>query len=301
LRAGPGAPVARLTVDRLLVFRYARTVAAHRVATTLVATVTALSAAPVASARAQRVLTVVARDTALDASPTVPAGITTIRLQLAKGAVRRDLTVHRIPAGTPPDVVARAAAGRPEKWFEQWSFGGPAMPRDSAPDAAATIDLRPGRYALVSYEVDAAGRPRADRYLWRDFTAIAAAVLIPARFSVPDAMIKVKDARMEVVGTLRSGQRTLQIENAGARAHDVMFGRLKPGKTIDDVLRWDRDRNDPPPFVYLGGLTPMSAGVIAQTRLVLQTGLHIAFCTTRHASERDRDYKRGVIATFKVN
>ena len=223
--------------------------------------------APLSSAQAQRVLTVIASDTALTlGAPSLPAGITTVRLQLT-GKSRRDLTVHRIPAGTVPADVARGAAGRPERWFEQWSFGGPAMPRDSAPDATATIDLRPCRYALVSYEVDAAGRPRGDRYIWRDFTAIAAAVLIPARFPVPDAIVKLRDGRIEATGTMRPGLRTLQFDNGGSRPHDVVIGRLKAGKTLEDVRRWDRDRNDAPPFVYVGGLTPMSMGVTAQTRL----------------------------------
>lgn len=260
----------------------------------------ASSIVPVSAAGAQRVLTVVARDTGLEASPTVPAGITTVRL-LLKGTARRDLVVHRIPAGTLPEALARGAAGRPERWFEQWSFGGPAVPRDSAPDASATMDLRPGRYALVSYEVDAAGRPRGDHYIWRDVTVIATGVLIPARFAVPDATIKIRDARMDVTGSLRPGQRTLQFENGGARPHDVVIVRLAPGKTIDDVRRWDRDHTDAPPFSYVGGLTPMSAGVTTQTRLVVQRGTYIVFCPTRHAGERERDYRRGVIASLKVN
>jgi hypothetical protein len=260
----------------------------------------AANIAPLSLAHAQRVLTVLASDTALSTSPTVPAGITTVRLQLT-GKTRRDLTVHRIPAGTMPEDVAKGAAGRRESWFQQWSFGGPSTPHDSAPDAMATVDLRPGRYALVSYVVDSAGRPRPDRYAWRDVTVIAASILIPARFPVPDATIKVKDARIEETGALRTGQRTLQFENVGARPHDVLIGRLKPGKTVDDVVRWDRDRNDPPPFVYVGGLTPMSSGMVAQTRVVLQAGTHVVFCTTRHDGQRDRDYKRGVLTSFKVN
>ena len=259
----------------------------------------AASITPFSPAHAQRVLTVLASDTALSASPTVPAGITTLRLQLT-GKTRRDLTLHRIPAGTMPEVVAKGAAGRPDSWFQQWSFGGPSTPHDSAPDAMATVDLRPGRYALVSYVVDSAGRPRPDRYAWRDVTVIAAAILIPARFPVPDATIKVKDARMDETGVLKTGQRTLQFENVGARPHDVLIGRLKPGKTVDDVIRWDRDGKEPPPFVYVGGLTPMSTSTIAQTRVVLQAGTHVVFSTVRHVGQRDRDYTRGVLTTFKV-
>jgi hypothetical protein len=270
---------------------------AHRVAS--VAIVAMLGGVPI-GAHAQRVLTVIARDTSLEVSPTVPAGLTTVRLTIT-GPIRRELVVHRIPAGTMPADLARGAAGRPERWFDRWSFGGPAVPRDSAPDATATLDLRPGRYALVAYEVDAAGRARGDKYIWRDVTAVAASVLIPARFAVPDLTVKLKDSRVDVSGPVRTGQRILQVENAGGRPHEMVVGRLKPGKTIDDVRRWDRDRSDPLPFVYVGGLTPMSNGVTAQTKLVLQTGMHVVLCTMRHSGERERDYQRGVMASFKVN
>jgi hypothetical protein len=104
-----------------------------------------------------------------------------------------------------------------------------------------------------------------------------------------------------VLGTVRTGQRILQVDNAGTRPHELMVVRLKPGKTVDDVRRWDRDRASAPPFSYVGGLTPMSTGMTAQTKLLLRTGVHVVFCVMRHASGRERDYQRGVMASFKVN
>jgi hypothetical protein len=275
-------------------FRFEPPVAAVTVAIAL------LVAAPVSRAQAQRVLTVVAHDTSLESSPTVPAGITTVRLAL-KGKAKRELVVHRVPAGTTPEELARGAAGRPERWFHDWSFGGPSVPRDSASEASATLDLRPGRYVLVAYEVDPSGRPRGDRFIWREISAIAGSVLIPARFAVPDVSMRLKDARIDVSGVVRTGQRTVQVENGGTRPHDLLIGRLKPGKTIDDVRRWDSDRTDPAPFVYVGGLTPISSGFTAQTKLVLQTGVHVVLCAMRHGGERERDYQRGVLASFQVN
>jgi hypothetical protein len=268
--------------------------------TAISAAIAVLVATPVSRARAQRVLTVVAHDTSLESSPTVPAGITTIRLAL-KGKAKRELVVHRVPAGTTPEELARGAAGRPERWFHDWSFGGPSVPRDSASEASATLDLRPGRYVLVAYEVDPSGRPRGDRFIWREISAIAGSVLIPARFAVPDVSMRLKDARIDVSGVVRTGQRTVQVENGGTRPHDLLIGRLKPGKTIDDVRRWDSDRTDPAPFVYVGGLTPISSGFTAQTKLVLQTGVHVVLCAMRHGGERERDYQRGVLASFQVN
>ena len=268
--------------------------------TVVSASIAFLVAAPVSRARAQRVLSVIAHDTSLESSPTVPAGITTVRLVL-KGKAKRELIVHRVPAGTTPEELARGAAGRPERWFHEWSFGGPSAPRDSASDASATLDLRPGRYVLVAYEVDPSGRPRGDKFIWREVSAIAGSVLIAARFPVPDLTMRIKSGQIEVSGVVRTGQRVVQVETTGGRPHDVLIGRLKPGKTVDDVRRWDRDRTDPAPFVYVGGVTPMSSGFTAQTKLVLQTGVHVVLCTMRHGGERRPDYQRGVLAAFKVN
>ena len=264
------------------------------------AAVLAGSAGVSSPVHAQRVLTVVAGDTGLVASPTIEAGLTVLRIVLA-GSTRRDLVIRRIPAGTAPEEFARGAAGRSEAWFSQSSFGGPAVPRDSASDASATVDLRPGRYALVSYEVDSAGRPRVNKYFWRMVTAVATSVLIPARFEVPDITVRVRDSRIDVSGSARPGQRTIQVENAGGRAHEIIVGRLKPGKTIADVQRWKRDKGDVAPFVYVGGVTPLGMNVTAQTRLVLQSGTYVVLCPMRNDRARAPDYELGVTATFKVS
>ena len=253
---------------------------------------------PAAALSAQRVLAVVARDTVLEVSPTVPAGVTTVRLVL-QGKARRELVVRRVPSGTPPETLIRGAAGRPIKWFAQWSFGGPAVPSDSATNASATVELRPGIYLLVAYEVDASGKARGDRYLWKQFTAVAASALIPGRFPVPDLTLKVRDARIDVEGTIRQGGRTIQVENVGGQPHELIIARLKPGKTIEDVRLWKARRAESAPFVYVGGFTPMSPGMTAQTRLTFQAGEHVVLCPLPSGRDGAAD-KGDVLTVFKV-
>jgi hypothetical protein len=287
---------------RFELFRTSRRCVARGVAQSAVVAglgIVGLVVLPVASARAQRTLTVTARDAGLDAAGTVPAGLLNVRLVL-KGTVRRDLVVRRIPAGLAPEALARTAAGRTERFFQQWSFSGPMVPRDTLSDATATVDLRPGRYALISWEVDANGRPRPDKYLWRSFTAVATSVLIPARFAVSDLTVKVRDSRIEVTGNARTGSRLIQVENVGGRPHELMVGRLKPGKTVEDAQHWSRDKGEAP-FVYIGGLTPISPQVTTQTRLVLQSGVHVVLCTMRGEHQKVPDNELGVIGSFRVN
>ena len=257
-----------------------------------------MAVTPVSGLRAQRTLNVAVSDTAISASPSIPAGLTTVVMNLT-GKVRRELVVHRVPSGTRAEDLARGALGRSVKWFERWSFGGPAVPRDTLRESRATVDLRPGQYILVAYEVDATGRVRGERMIWRPFSAVAASVLIPARFSDPDLTIRVKDARGDVVGSIRSGQRAIRVENAGGRPHQVIIGRLKPGKTANDIKSWRRDQGDPP-FVYIGGLTPMSPGMQAQTTLVFQSGTHVVLCPLEEPRSGARDHETPLLATFTV-
>jgi hypothetical protein len=92
----------------------------------------------------------------------------------------------------------------------------------------------------------------------------------------------------------------MQFENAGARPHEVIVGRLKPGKSVADAQRWTRDGSGDAPFVYIGGLTPMSSGMTLQMRLVLQSGVHVVLCPFK--GERGTpDNVRGVLTTFRVN
>ena len=245
-------------------------------------------AAPVRGLSAQRTLTIIARDTGLVVAPTVPAGVTNIRLVL-NGKARRDLVVHRIPAGMTPEELVKGAAGRPSRWFDQWSFGGPAVPRDSSNEATVTMDLRPGRYALVSYEMDATGRVRGDKHMWVLVNAMRSTALIPDRLPIADATFKIRDNRIEMIGVLRRGQRALRIENAATQAHELVIVRLIAGKTVEDAQRWLRDRKGASPFVYVGGVTPMSPGISAQTRLVLQSGTHVVLTGST-----------GLSVTFKV-
>jgi hypothetical protein len=151
------------------------------------------------------------------------------------------------------------------------------------------VDLRPGRYAFVSYDVDATGRPRGDKHKWVMVTAMRSTALIPDRLPVADATLKVRDNRIDMIGVLRRGQRIVQIENTGTQAHGITIVRLKSGMTVDDAQRWFRDRKGTSPFVYVGGTTPMSAGVSAQTRLLFQSGTHVVL--TDGAA---------VVVTFKV-
>jgi hypothetical protein len=260
--------------------------------------VTAALAVLPKAVEAQRTLNVIVSDTAIAAPPSIPAGLVTVVMNLT-GKVRRELVVHRVPSGTLAADVARSAVGRPTKWFERWSFGGPAVPRDTLRESRASMELRPGQYVLVAYEVDAMGRARGGRMIWRSFSAVAASVLIPARFSDADLTIRVKDARGDVSGSIRAGRRAVRVENAGGRPHQVMIARLKPGKTADDVKGWRRDRGDPP-FAYVGGLTPMSPGMRAQTNLVFLAGTHVVICPLEEARGGGHDHETDLLATFTV-
>lgn len=248
---------------------------------------------------AQRTLLVVGRDTALEAPPSVGAGLVAVRFQ-NDGKVRRELVVRRIPAGRTPEEILSGPSGKPPALFAEWSFGGPAL-GDSAADGTVTMELRPGRYVLVAYEVDGAGRPRADGLMWRAVSAMRTSVLISGRFPTPDVRARIKDSGLEITGLFQRGARTFNVRNASAHAHEFRVGRLRPGKTVDDVRRWSPAGNSERPFVQVGGTTPLSPSREAQTRLVLQPGDYVILCTLRHGRDGKPHHQTGMLEWFRVS
>ena len=210
--------------------------------TTVTAAVALLVAAAVSPARAQRVLTVIAHDTSLESS------------QRSRRASRRSDLLSRERRNASWSFTACRPARRPRSWRAErrdgrsngFTSGASVVRRCHATRCRCVRDTRPPAGPICARGLR--GRPQrqaARRQVrlargFRDRRVCTDCRALPG--ARPDNAHQ--GGQIEVSGVVRTGQRMVQVENTGGRPHDVLIGRLKPGKTLDDVRRWDRDRDE---------------------------------------------------------
>jgi plastocyanin len=249
---------------------------------------TVAAAAP--SARA-RVVTVTARDYAFDAPDTVAAGLTTVRL-VNQGPELHHVQLLRLDDGkTLADLMAAfKAGGPPARWAHD--VGGPNTPVPGG-ESRATIDLAPGRYAIVCFIPSADKAPHFTKGMVREITGARPArgrgARRPRRGRAGHA--HAARLRLRLSRPLVAGAQTVRVRNVAAQSHEVLFVRLAPGKTVADVAAWAEKLQGPPPGQPLGGTTGIATDGWNDVALTLEPGEYGMLCflpTPRTASRTSR-------------
>jgi hypothetical protein len=90
--------------------------------------------------------------------------------------------------------------------------------------------------------------------------------------------------RLHGPAEISAGAVTLRLLNEGQEMHHAVLARLDSGRTLDDVLRFYADRNDPllrehPAFLtYMGGPGTGVPGSTFDATAVLEPGEYILIC-----------------------
>ena len=231
------------------------------------------------------VVDVTAREFWFEAPDTIPAGMTTFRLNqrglvhrrhLAGGAARDSgaatpdddtrgfhmLWIVRLDSGkTPADLYDAARSREPTPWADNLGGPGFAPPPGSS---NATLDLAPGNYVLTCF----VGSAREDRKryhllngMFRPLTVVAG----PRRTTVPEPEVIVTinaDLSIGFSKPISAGVQRLRVDNASARAYEFQIRRITPGKTMAEAMAWRlaTSRGTPRPFAPYGGLSDVPAG-----------------------------------------
>jgi uncharacterized cupredoxin-like copper-binding protein len=96
---------------------------------------------------------------------------------------------------------------------------------------------------------------------------------------------------------------TLQLQNVGSVVHEFAFGRIDPGKTLDDLTAALDSGKDPSHFPWahdLAGVSALSPGQeVGVTRELTDPGTYVFFCFIPNADGVPH-YKLGMIAGFTL-
>lgn len=253
------------------------------------------STGAVADSLPGRIVDVKAGEFYFKAPDTIPAGLTTFRLEQVgmvvdriragvgdrsavadKGDATRGvhmLWVVKLEQGkTAADYLRAEQSREPTPWATHMGGPGFIFPPFTT---NATVDLEPGNYALVCH----VGSAREDRSrshflngMFRPLTVVAAKgkrALLPK----PDVHARITGGGVvEFLTPIVAGRQVIQVENATARRGEFKFRRVPDGMTGKEALAGKPNGGEGPP---VGGLSSVPPGKTVTTTLDFEPGEYI--------------------------
>jgi plastocyanin len=253
--------------------------------------------APAASAAAPREVVVRTRDFAFDAPDTLQSGLTTFRL-VNEGPDLHHVQLVRIEEGHTFDELMQHAAsgGPPPKWAVE--VGGPNPPAHGQ-QSNATLDLKPGSYALLCVIPTAAGELHVAKGMVKPLTVVPASGP-PAALPPADVVMVLNDYSFMSTPEITSGRHTIRFENQAAQPHEVVIAKLAPGKTAQDMLVFLEKREGTPPGTLVGGVTGIARGEVNQATIDFEPGEYALICFVPDAGDGRPHFMHGMVRQITV-
>ncbi len=143
-------------------------------------------------------------------------------------------------------LLSEATSGPPPEWIEIRA-GLPTL--DAGETATLTQDLEPGTYALLCFLDAPDGKTHIEHGMVRGFE-----VRGQSGAPKPEADATLLLGSWKSAPTVPAGESTIELRNDGKRPGSVFLTAFEPGKTEEDLARWERNGlRGPAPAAFLGG------------------------------------------------
>jgi hypothetical protein len=237
-----------------------------------------------------------AHDFAYTLPDSLPSGLTTFEMT-NDGRELHHAIFFRLEGGKRLADLAEAMKGGAEP---RWAvpIGGPEGPAPGGV-ARATVNLRPGRYAVLCVIPSGDGVPHVMKGMAKEIVVTgkdAAKVDMPK----PDTHIKLLDYGFELDRPLRAGKQLVQVSVAPGQPHEIALIKLMPGKTWQEFVHWVEKPAGPPPADFIGGIAPMVGEHDAQFPLDLTPGDYVLICFVPDAKDKKPHFLHGMVKQVKV-
>ncbi|MGD8867037.1 MAG: hypothetical protein PVI01_05395 [Gemmatimonadales bacterium] len=239
------------------------------------------------------------RDYTFEAPDTIWSGPTTIRL-VNEGPDFHHVWLVRLESGrTVGDLVSLLTSG--EEAMPDWAvdFGGPNTPGAPGESTVATIDLKPGDYAMICVIPAPDGQLHVMKGMFRPLAVIPGdgpTAAMPAA----DLVMTLDDYSFETDRPITPGHHTLRVENVAAQAHEVVIVRLQPGRTAGDFLNWVMTRKGESPGKPVGGVTGLARGVSNVIEVDFEPGEYALLCFVPDAGDGQPHVAHGMVKQFRI-
>ena len=237
-----------------------------------------------------------AHDFAYTLPETVPAGLTTFEMT-NDGKELHHAVFFRLEEGKRlADLLEAMKGGTEPRWAVP--VGGPQGPAPGRV-ASATINLRPGRYAVLCVIPSGDGVPHVMKGMAKEFMATGKGVE-KAELPKADVHVRLVDYGFELDRPLRAGKQLVQVSVAPGQPHEIVLIKLMPGKTWQDFAHWGEKPSGPPPGDFIGGIAPMVGEHDAQFTLDLTPGEYAFLCFVPDGKDHKPHFLHGMAKQFKV-
>lgn len=81
--------------------------------------------------------------------------------------------------------------------------------------------------------------------------------------------------QVRLEGTVHSGRQSIMVINNAPKSYEFMVHRLRPGRTADDAVSWERTDGTPHPFASQGGLSDIPPGATRLTTIAFAAGNYV--------------------------
>jgi uncharacterized cupredoxin-like copper-binding protein len=231
-----------------------------------------------ARAQSQPIVVVRATDYKFEAPALVPAGTIEFRLENAGNEVHHLWLVQLRDGRTYSDFLRAMDAStgpRMPKWAVD--VGGP-NDVSAGLSATAWLTLEPGKYVLVCYVPAPDGRPHVMHGMVKELTVARENATDPNE-PAADVELKLADYGFDLSKPISAGTRIIRIENVATQSHEVVIGRLRPGKTMRQALDWlNGGQHGAGPVIAVGGASGLATGRHQTIKLSFEPGRYVFLC-----------------------
>lgn len=164
--------------------------------------------------------------------------------------------------------------------------------------AASTLLLSPGRYALLCLIPDRQGVLHAARGMVRALTVIPRDV----RDEMPrsSVIIRQRDFGFALSHRLKPGHNIIEVRNDGTQPHEVVLVKLHPGATAAGVATAVENGSGPPPGEPVGGIVGIEPGERGFLLSDLRSGRYGLICFFTDRPSGAVHYHKGMTLDFTV-
>lgn len=248
------------------------------------------------TAAAPHEMHVVARDFAFEIPDTVPAGMTTIRLENEGPDMHHFFLVKLAEGKTLDNLLAETKGDALPEWAVP--VGGPNTPVPGG-ESAITVELEPGRYAALCVIPAPDGIPHVAKGMSTSFEVVASDI----RTAPPEAdiVMTLVDYDFQLSAPLTAGEHVIEVRTDAPQPHEILLVQLAPGKSLNDMMEWIAKPNGPPPGAPIGGTVGIAPGRVNLMPVNLQPGEYALVCFLPDHKDGKPHFMHGMMKQITVS